>query len=304
MTNRGWLRRDVARQTPSSRSLQIPEESSPSLPSPIEPAASNKPGSVIEPAWGKVTASTSPLSRHSPVTAYSKVDGDDYPALSLPVKAHKRAPIASDAPAVQPPAENENVSLRGPERAITPDNGTRDAHPIVSQKKAKKAQREAKRKAKKVSSAEETTSPTAMEESGLKGVEQSFAETLLGSPMASSSSHALDEVPAQSSISRARKPIDGAKVDASIVAAVEQDTDLDVPTESSPSGISYTTDGKHDHWMRFSRVFVVDQLTVPLLQPFENCSHGSSCRFESHGIPDCPFHEPRRLCVASTRCVC
>ncbi|KAF2631222.1 hypothetical protein BU25DRAFT_481786 [Macroventuria anomochaeta] len=301
MTNRRWLRRDVARQAPLTRPLPASEEgnSPPSTPS-FRRVPSNEPVQVIKPAWGKVAAFTSSPAQQDPAI---RVDRNEFPALYLPVKAPKSISPKSDAPAVQPTTEDEIAGLRGPERAITPDNDTGNAHPIVSQKKAKKAQREAKRKVKKVSDPEETSSPTAVEEAGVEKVEQGFSETLLGSSTVNSASHAMEKMPPQSPVSL-RELIDDGKVDASIGAVEEQITVLVVPKAPSPPTLPYTTHGKHDHWTRFARVFIVDQLTAPLLQSFEGCSHGSSCRFESHGVPDCPFHEPHCPCGDPLRNQC
>ncbi|KAF3043998.1 hypothetical protein E8E12_005497 [Didymella heteroderae] len=85
--------------------------------------------------------------------------------------------------------------------------------------------------------------------------------------------------------------VDG-KDGVSIAAVREQSTVVAPPSKPSLILVPRTNHGKHDHWVRFVRMFTVDQLTVPMVQCLQGRSHGSSCQFESHGVPDCPFHEP------------
>jgi hypothetical protein len=203
------------------------------------------------------------------------------------------------APAVQAPSEDTTSSLRGPPSALTPGDKTKDAHPIASQKKAKKVQREAKRKAKKVSHPVETSSPTAIEEPGNEETSQGSYKTMSSNITITDVSDATDEMSLHTLNSPVRELINDDKVDANntnIVAIKDQAVGPDPPAVASPSTLPCTIHGKHDHWIRFTRVFLVDQLTVPLLQSFEGCMHGPSCRFESQEVPDCPLHEPRKLC--------
>ena len=289
-TNRGWLRRDVTRQLPFVQPVSEPEvdEKPPSSP-PTRFRASKTPSSPIKPAWGTIPSTRSP-GRPSP-----KVNEHQFPSLgSFPEKARAASTI-SDALAVQPPAGDFSSSLQGPERLITSVEDNDKWHPVVSQKKAKKAQREAKRKAKKVSeSSEETLSPTAEGEADFEQIAQeSFGELPSASTDCEASS-AMDVMAPQDPVDSVVELTTDDKGGVSSVATKEQVTVADAPSEPSSSPLSRTTHGKHDHWTRFSRAFAVDQLTVPLLQSFEGCSHGSSCRFESQGVPDCPFHEPRK----------
>lgn len=212
----------------------------------------------------------------------------------MPAKKSQTASVHSDALAVQSPADDVTTGLQGPERVITPTEHTDNWHPVVSQKKTKKAQREAKRKVKKVSQPpEETSSPTAEEEASSEHAAHDLCEVSLSSSVGEGDSHVTDEMSPQSPSACIVELIDNGKDDVSIIAVEEQVTVFDAPPESSPAPIPRTTHGKHDHWARFTRTFTVDQLTVPLLQSFEGCSHGSSCQFESHGVLDCPYHEPR-----------
>lgn len=175
------------------------------------------------------------------------------------------------------------------ERAITPYASTEEAHPVVSQKKTKKVQREAKRKAKKFSIHSETTDPTAMEGAGKETEQKHYAPTIC-TPVTASSADVDGEPVYHDSVSFMTESIRGVEVNVDIVASAQI-------TESS---IPRTSHGRHDQWLRFSRVFKVDQLTIPSLWPSEKCAHSSTCNFDNLGILDCPFHEPRKLFSLST----
>ncbi|KAF1928108.1 uncharacterized protein M421DRAFT_101453 [Didymella exigua CBS 183.55] len=291
MANRGWLRRDVARQIPFDQPSSVPEDDglSPSRPR-VKSTTAGTSRTPLKPVWDKTTSIGSPgqLAR--------RIDEVHFPSLNLTAENPRFPSIPLDALAVQPPREDFTTSLRGPERLITPIEDTDGGHPAVSQKKAKKTQRETKRKAKKIESPEEISRPTAEEEASFG---QAVRDPCKESPTSSSDqddSNLADEMSPQSFGDPVVELNDGGKDDVSIVAIAEQ---VVVNTSTSPSitSIPHTTHGKHDHWIRFVRAFTVDQLTVPLLQSFEGCSHGSSCRFESHDVPDCPFHEPHCSCV-------
>lgn len=287
-TNRGWLRRDVAQQ-----SVFVQPDSSPDVDgaatSPIKSSASGTASTSGKPVWDKIRSTRSP-GRLTP-----KVDEHHFPSLGLTADKARTASIISDVLAVQPPADDITVSLQGPERLITPVEDSDKWHPVVSQKKAKKAQREAKRKAKKVSElSEETSSPTAEEEASFEQVAPEPFEGPSGGLIDCEASSAMDEMTPHSPNDSVVELTINDKDGVSIVPAEEQITVVDVPSEPSPTPLPRTTHGKHDHWTRFHRTFIVDQLTVPLLQSFEGCSHGASCQFESQGVSDCPFHEPRK----------
>ena len=319
-TNRGWLRRGRARQVPTSRPSRVLTEETLSLhPLPsVGPAPLEESVPVVKPAWSQVATSVPPASRPG-LGAEKPVSINEEYALLLALRQKIEAdvnnmgklpgsPIAESfelvnpkfktkAPAVQAPSEDTTASLRGSPSALTPDDRSKDAHPIVSQKKVKKMQREAKRKAKKVSHPGKTSSPTASEELGNEETLQGSYETMSSNFDTTDVSDATDEMPLHTPNSPVRELINDDKVDAdttNILAINDQAVVPDPLAVAYPSTLPCTTYGKHDHWMRFTRVFLVDQLTVPLLQSFEGCTHGSSCRFESHEVPDCPFHESRK----------
>lgn len=289
-TNRGWLRRDAARQAPLSHTLRTLDEEKPSLPRSPRMPSSDGLNVSVKPAWGGQSKSLeSPtLVKQSPAADLLRVDGHQFPALSSTFRASRVGPTRSNAPAVQTP-QDMAASLRGPERALTPVSDSKVAHPVVSQKKAKKAQREAKRKAKKVSDPEEASSPITVNNANRANLEQGISSV---NATVNDTSDARDNVKLQDHASEAASQSAVGQIlpDMVGIVIVEEQVTTAVP----PPILSYTTHGKHDHWTRFTRNFIVDQLTAPLLQSFEGCSHGSSCLFESHGIRDCPFHEPRK----------
>ncbi|KAH6614183.1 hypothetical protein C7974DRAFT_72385 [Boeremia exigua] len=292
MTNRGWLRRGVTRQSSSKKHLRTSEEEHLSHSALSEkPFASSETRPMSKSTWGSSEALTQG-SMAERATEHEEVSAAPHER----VEPLKRVAARSSAPAVQLPMEHENVGLQGPEGAISPNHDTRDAHPVVSQKKAKKAQREAKRKAKKVSIPEETANPTAVDPVGLGVTEQVFRETLLDAPLAKYTSHAMEDVSPLRSSSLSRDLADGDKDNTDTGLVAKQNNDPGFPIELTPPTILHTTHGKHNHWARFSSAFIVDRLTSPLLQSLEACSPGSSCLFESHGVLDCPFHEPRCDC--------
>jgi hypothetical protein len=144
----------------------------PPSPPPTSSSASRIPSSSIKPAWGTMPSTRSP-GRSSP-----KVNEFHFPSLGPSPEKARSASTISDALAVRSPADNITASLQGLERLIAPVQDSNKWHSVISQKKAKKAQREAKRKTKKVSeSSEETLNPIAEEEAGSEQVaHESFVE--------------------------------------------------------------------------------------------------------------------------------
>lgn len=278
MTNRGWLRRDVARQTSSGQ------------PQPSVRSATFGPTSMsLKSPWGKTGSSSSTKQSTLPLSQHC------FPSLGFPVKKIQPCLTPPSALAVQPPSGDVIRSLQGPESPLTPFQAADDGHPAVSQKKAKKAQREAKRKAKKTTEgSEKASSPTVEEKASLQQAAGDSYEEPLENLSDSNGSNFEEESPSHSSAEHTKELFESVQDDIEVAAVEEQATLVETLSKPLYTSILRTTHGKHDHWVRFTRAFVVDQLTIPLLQSSEGCSHGSSCRFESNGIPDCPFHEPRK----------
>lgn len=299
-TNRGC---EGAQQTASQPTCDLDQEnslsSSPSSRS-TGPAPSKKPDPSVRPAWGKVTTidSDSHAFKMSRSFKDSILNEEDFPALRSNSTVSQLVSIGSDAPAVQAPAIEKTMSLRGPERPLELENDIEDAHPISSQKKIKKAQREAKRKAKKVSEHEETSNHKALNEFGRKGVTQALSRTSPSALMASRTPDAkLDAIlptPKPDSGPLTNVAVERVVV-VGVAAPVQQLNSIDTPVPVTPANLPCAPHRKHDSWTRFARFLVVDQLTAPCLQSFEDCSHGSTCLFESLGLTDCPFHKPRKL---------
>lgn len=305
LTYRGWQRRDVARQTvvsqPSHKLKEIPLVQNPPSPPSIKPATSSTPTKSV---WGRSddldNCSSAPSGR---TVMRPTLEDEDFPSLGSTVSASGINSMGSSAPAVQAPVNKDTMTLRGPEHVLAPDNGFDKEHPIVSQKKAKKAQREAKRKAKKVSDPGESSCPVVSDDIDCDGAAPALCEMESNLSLVNNSAETMVEtmLPTQA-------PEIGALIDSfddeaggtSSAASTLRTNVTNTPALLTVPAILYTTHGKHDHWTRFSRVFVVDQLTAPLLQSFEGCSHGSSCLFESHRVRDCPFHEPRKFTLVLT----
>jgi hypothetical protein len=284
-TNRGWSQREKARHTNAVLLASTREEDD--EPSPFRPSK------LISPA--KPTRKTVWVATSVPSEIQSTLnpgcDQDEYPALVPSPKIPTAALIGLDELSAQSPSQ---ISAgEATERVTKYDRETEDPHPAVSQKKAKKAQREAKRKAKKLSSPGEALDPTAYIQIGPEVDEQNSPQILSTTLVAIETSNATGESHHGSVSPVAVELTNGDEGTSSVVAEL-QNAKIHAPVRTPPKQVSHTFHGKHDHWMRFLRIFDVDQLTLPDLKAFESCSHGSSCRFESHGVPDCPFHDPRK----------
>jgi hypothetical protein len=301
-TNRGWLRRDVARQATSSRPLSILDHkhtSPPPLPLNMS-TPSNTSNVPVSPNWsrGAVAHTISPA-RSNSVVNRPEVDDSIFPPLGTRFKAPRDRLVMSTAPAVQTPPRDTIASRRGPERILTPDNHPVTEQPIISQRKAKKGQREAKRKAKKANGSEEQPNVISEDNVDRQKVPHNMPDTLLDSSKFNQDSEFPSGFMQQSYTVNTKSPIHQDQDSSDAVAVLttkEQVTLSGSSIVSSPLALPCTTQGKHDHWTRFVRNFAVDQLTDPFLQHSESCSHGSSCVFNSHGVIDCPYHEPRKLC--------
>ncbi|XPS99467.1 hypothetical protein M3J09_008642 [Ascochyta lentis] len=300
-----WLRRGMAlRTTPSCPTYCYEEDASPQPPPSSRPMGLNKPDLSVKPVQ---TSDSSSMTKQGPAAKYSKMDKRNLSALKSALNPYNSIPMESDAPAVQAPTDERSPTLKGPDRVLTPDNGTKNSHAIVSQKKEKKIQRETKRKAKKSSGPEESPVLIAPADVDREKVPQAIYEISSSASEAHDTSSAKNEAP---TCTRAPQP--GAKMTGdrfdrtspNIVAVSENRDVFEDSVQPISVVIPCTTYGKHDHWTRFARIFIVDQLTVPLLQSFEGCSHGSSCLFESHKVPDCPFHEPHCACPDPLRNQC
>lgn len=287
-TNRGWSQREKARRTNAELLASTREDDDgTSLARPSKLVASAQPTQKI--AWA---APSVPSEIHSGLSPRPRFSQDEFPALVQSSKIPTTALIGLDELSAQSPSQISAGEATG--CATKHECDTKDPHPVVSQKKAKKAQREAKRKAKKVSSPGEALDPTAYREASTEADEQISPQILPATLVAIEASNTTGEVSHNGSVSPAAFELTNSDEGTSSVVAELQNAISHAPIGTPPNEVPYTFHGKHDHWTRFSRIFNVDQLTLPDLKAFESCSHGSSCRFESHGVPDCPFHDPRK----------
>jgi hypothetical protein len=215
-----------------------------------------------------------------------------FPTLSSTPRRLSNDPTVK-APAVQAAsAWASNVPDSFVVEPEEPENG----HPAVSQKKISKKAREAKRKAKKLGLPTEPEDEAAQEDApedlgeeidiGFRGT-----STPLGAAVKDLEHN--DELSSPREDSNADSEAPEAVKSVVVVPDFPKKTSL-VP---SPPPMPVTKSGKHMHWNRFKRNFVVDQLTDPCLPSWSGCSHRTSCAFETNDVPDCPFHEPHCPCV-------
>jgi hypothetical protein len=200
---------------------------------------------------------------------------------------------------VRPP---KTWSTQEPESFVTETEDCTNDQPAISQKKKAKKAREAKRKAKKQSVVEETvgSSNPQNEATEYAGKEIDVLPQGAFTPLeAKNNSKVRDD---DNELPSCRINANGKDVIAEVVVeavAPVPGSAQEVPPLPLPEPMPITKHGKHMHWTRFVRKFLVDQLTNPLPASCSGCSHSTPCPFENSGIPDCPFHEPRRFITIS-----
>jgi hypothetical protein len=153
---------------------------------------------------------------------------------------------------------------------------------VVSQKKAKKYEREARRKAK-------------------KAVELATVVVEPQVPVAPDTVALQDPTSAVKPSNRFDSSVvllsDAVLIETTVEVVTTHIDDLEpavgLANIAPPEPLAITNSSKHLHWLKFKRQFIVDQLTDPCLTLWPGCSHGTSCAFEAHGVVDCPFHQPR-----------
>jgi len=179
-------------------------------------------------------------------------------------------------------------------------------HPLVSQKKAAKKAREAKRKAKKHTvqkiKAEMRDEDTDFDKVDPRGANHDQVNESDAS--ACKSPHLMLTVNSISNMHVNKGPIHMIPPDEySLSITVSKDRPpfpcplLTSPTSSGPfpsPSPRTTTIGKEIDWKKYMREFTVDALTSPSLSDPYNWIQmkTSKCGFESLSIPDCPFHTP------------
>jgi hypothetical protein len=164
-----------------------------------------------------------------------------------------------------------------------------DGHPVVSQKKVKKYEREARRKAKKTVSQASSVTDLA-EDRDFHGTSKDLEILVVTNRTSPTSAAAREEVALASFAPPLQKP----KITKETVDTNFQHAAACEPKVASSTPLTVTSNGRHLHWMRFKRYFIVDQLTDPFLTEGSRCSHGA-CVFETNNVQNCPFHEPRKI---------
>ncbi|KAG9202990.1 hypothetical protein G6514_003771 [Epicoccum nigrum] len=249
-TNCGWSQREKARHTKSGLLASTREENDGmSLYQPFKIISPAK--STLKFVWATPSAPSEIQSNLNP-----GCDQDGFPALVTSSKIPTAALLGLDELSAQSPSQ---ISIGGATECATKhERDTEDPHPVVSQKKVKKAQREFKRKAKKLGSPNEALDPTTYKEVGPKADDHSSSQILSNTLLAIKASNATGEVSHHGSVSPAAVELTNSDEGTSSVIAESQNANFHFPAGTTPKEVLYTFHGKHDHWMRFSRIFDVD----------------------------------------------
>ncbi|KAF1944313.1 hypothetical protein EJ02DRAFT_398438 [Clathrospora elynae] len=249
------------------------------------------------PAWGNIPK-LRPSEDIRPLPTPSS-DASDFPDLSSSRRGSSND-VNTKAPAVRSlPAYASNEPEGFVAEMPEPTNG----HPAVSQKKKAKKAREAKRKAKKFSSEEEDEHTPAVQHDAADKPINEIDTASMNSPTTPVADAVYEDDINSLDIPEAL-PLHWGEVDDDFDINAVADADVliskpyEKPSPTPPTAlVPVTKSGKHMHWLRFTRNFIVDQLTDPCLATWVGCAHGTSCAFEHNNVPDCPFHEPHCSCV-------
>jgi hypothetical protein len=248
-----------------------------------------KPPSV-KPAWGMTAAGRHVTPSVSPVNPWGP-EACEIPDLRSFGSASVQPPVS-----VQPPEASTVTASRGPDQFVESDftmaTCTAVGHAIVSQKKTKKYEREARRKAKKAGLQEQALD--IIKVTSIDGdVNLTHDTTLVDDEVVafycpseddSSSTIPLDIILIETAVKTVSSPV---------ADMLEFESCAVVLDQSSSVPLHVTNNTKHMHWLKFKRQFMVDQLTSPLLSKSLGCTHDSTCVYMSNDVLDCPFHEPR-----------
>ncbi|KAF1841280.1 uncharacterized protein K460DRAFT_399093 [Cucurbitaria berberidis CBS 394.84] len=261
---------------------------------------------VVQPSWGERPFAGSSRAHHSGANR-TPTDRAEL-SSSTQTKGNDRSP---EARAVRPPAATAVTGSNEPERFLAPANepvnDLTDGHPVVSQKKKAKKAREAKRKAKKSVVQEEVASTLVVRGDSLDDTTDDvdmISSNVSTWSIADSEDAQEPKIPGVSisygeQIAHKLRTVEVVRQEVFESQALKA---LSPP--ASCTNLAITKHGKHMHWIKFTRNFVVDQLTSPFLSSWSGCSHGTTCAFESNGVPDCPFHTPHCSCVDPLKDMC
>lgn len=235
----------------------------------------------VKPAWGMTATGRLVMPPPRPTNPW----GPD--ACEIPDLRSIRA-----APAVQPPAPSSVTISSGPDGFEEPGATAAEepsvSHVAVSQKKAKKYEREARRKAKKmVEQYEETATVDVALSDGATTTQPGCKPSVDDSTYLDVTSENIpfcESSPGSASIS-------------TVVEAVMTPVAAQSPSELCealldslvPAPLRTVHNSKHTHWTRFDRQFIVDQLTGPSFSFDSGCTHLNTCLFKTADEIDCPF---------------
>lgn len=198
---------------------------------------------------------------------------------------------------VQPPSA---WTAQEPEGFVLEPNDTFHYRPSISQKKKAKKNREAKRKAKKLATPEDTTDLASLQAEAEEANNDADAVSTAVSIPVEAQMDPGDIIYDEHIASHIDNEIGQAGLVAAQVTEPPEKTILMPTTATIPT----TKHQKHMHWLRFVRYFVVDQFNSPIPPSCSGCSHTTSCMFENSEIPDCPYHEPFCDCADPMRDQC
>ena len=236
----------------------------------------------VKPAWGTTASGRPVVAPPRPTNPW----GDE--ACEIPdLRSFRDAAVQPADAASVTTAEGLDCFVDSAEAACEKQE---IGHAAVNQKKAKKYEREARRKAKKAGVQEEVVATIGVAAENVP-LEDSTASTI--SQASAADVTFMKEV--ADLVSSTTIPVEPEIEIATTAITVETKSEpvVAVTEPSSLAPLPITQKDKHMNWTKFKRQFVVDQLTDPCLQAYSGCSHGTSCAYEASGALDCPFHEPR-----------
>jgi hypothetical protein len=235
----------------------------------------------VKPAWG-VTVIDQPV---APPARPINPRGPD--ACEIPDLRSFRSP------AVQPPESSSVTTKKGPESftgaSETAADDSISGNAAVSQKKAKKHELEARRKAKKTVVQDDVAAALNVTTKNCDTIVEPDRPSDLNAPLETVDE--LGTLPPKAFLNEAA-------VDFATTLVADESAPWVAPAQTRPLQPFRTMyNNKHTHWTRFERQFTVDQLTDPFFSIDSGCTHSKTCVYEMNDEIDCPYHKPRNLII-------
>lgn len=241
----------------------------------------------VKPAWGMTAAGRPVTPTSRPVNPWGP-DTCEIPDLR-----------SFRSPSVQLADVSLVTASKGPESFVSPSETPADVapagHVVVSQKKAKKYEREARRKAKKLVVEEDAdVAINAITEDAEAALNATAEDN--GAIVEPDHNSELDTGLRLGELLDIKEVSEVPAGDAVIVSTDEPEPEPCVAplVATSPPLPPTVHNSKHSHWARFTRQFNVDQLAEPFLSADSGCAHLNTCVYEINGEVDCPYHKPRK----------